>query len=694
MDMEINKVRNKILKKAEVLKYAKSKLKEEFIGIDNIIDEVINLISSWYLFPDLQERPVVVNLWGLTGTGKTALVNRLSYYLKCVNKYYNFNMGELVNSYRGLEQILEELQLNDNESPFILAFDEFQFARTITEKGLEINNHSISLVWDLLDSGKFQFISLNNDVYSIQSLIKRIRFFLAYGLDCKNGLVKTQKDYFINDKKINKEFRNYYQEKGENLSGEVFIIPKYFHRLIMSIMKDKYLTTSALTNDLRKMDGYQSIKFLRKIINYELSPKTIDCSKALIFIIGNLDEAYKISKNFNPDVSADEFHELSLDITVPIVKKALQLRFRDEQIARLGNTHIIYPAFNTASFYKIIDLELHKISLKILNKQNIKLEFDKSIRDLIYREGVYPTQGTRPVFTTIHNIINSKLGKMVVEIILKNLNVDKVKFSFLLGRIIISYYYKNVFVHKIEEKQILNLEKLRKDKKDDLQAITAVHESGHAICSIFLLKTLPEVIYSITVNDESQGSTFMKIQYKYISKKDILNRVAMLLSGFIAEKLIFGNDNLTAGSSSDIETATTLITDMIKNNGMGNLPAQFNIKDFRMNLNVYDDDLNYLAINWIEKAIILAEDLLKKEENLLLQMSNYLSDNRMMSKEIIEKYCLMYSKSYKKEEIINKGDLLFYRKHLKDKIKNLKQKEFLIPINNQKLCLNKKNSNN
>ena len=683
------KVRNEILKKGRILQYANSKLKEEFVGIDNIIDEVIDLISTWYLYPELQERPVIINLWGLTGTGKTALVKRLSYYLECDNKCYNFNIEELINSYRGLEQILEELHINRNESPIILAFDEFQFARTINEDGLEINNQTISLIWNLLDSGKFQYTSLNNDIFQIKSLIRKIKYFLNNGLDCNNGLLKKQKGVFISNNKINKEVRDFYEENKENLNGEVRIVPKYFHKIIMYIMNEKYLTTSALIDDLKKLDGYQTIDFLKYTIDYELRPKIIDCSKALIFVIGNLDEAYKISKNFNTDVSADEFHEISLDITVPIIKKALQKRFRNEQIARLGNSHIIYPAFNKDSFYKIIDLELDKIALKFFNKQNVKLEFDKSIKDLIYREGVYPTQGTRPIFTTIHNIINSKLGKVVIEIILNNLNVEKVKFSFKIDKIIMSYYYKNIYVHKIEVKQILNLEKLRQNKKDDLQAITAVHESGHAICCIFLMKTLPEVIYSITTNNESQGTTYMKFHWKYISRKNILNRVALLLGGFTAEKLIFGNDNLTTGSSSDIEMATTLITDMIKNSGMGNLPAQFNIKDFRTNLCIYDDDLNELAKNWIEKAIILAENILKREETLLLKMSDYLSDKRMMDKELIDEYCLKYSKNYKKEEIIKKGELLFYRKHLKEKIDNLDRKEFLNPINNQKLCLNK-----
>jgi cell division protease FtsH len=235
-----------------------------------------------------------------------------------------------------------------------------------------------------------------------------------------------------------------------------------------------------------------------------------------------------MSHNFDPDISANEFHELSLKISVTQIKSALKSRFRNEQIARLGNTHIIYPAFSTKSFYKIIDLELNKISDKVYKSQNIKLEFDKTIKDIIYKEGVYPTQGTRPIFTTIYNIISTKIGKIIVEAIIKNLKVDKVKFSFKNEKVVMSYFIKNVFIHKIEETQILKLEKLRENKNDDLQTIVAVHESGHALSAIFLLNTIPETIHSISVNNENLGSTYTKFSWEYISKKEIEKRIAVV----------------------------------------------------------------------------------------------------------------------------------------------------------------------
>lgn len=78
-----------LLEKKEQVNEIAMILKQEFIGIDKVIDEVCRLILPWYLFPDAQLRPTVINLWGLTGSGKTALIHRLVDLLD--HKSYTFS---------------------------------------------------------------------------------------------------------------------------------------------------------------------------------------------------------------------------------------------------------------------------------------------------------------------------------------------------------------------------------------------------------------------------------------------------------------------------------------------------------------------------------------------------------------------------------------------------------------------------
>ena len=52
--------------KKQILDNAKKELKAYFIGIDHIIDDLMDYIQIWYLIPELLSRPVIVNLWGMT----------------------------------------------------------------------------------------------------------------------------------------------------------------------------------------------------------------------------------------------------------------------------------------------------------------------------------------------------------------------------------------------------------------------------------------------------------------------------------------------------------------------------------------------------------------------------------------------------------------------------------------------------
>lgn len=58
---------NAINQRKQNLETTKQALKNHFIGIDKIIDELMDYIQVWYLMPELLTRPVILNLWGMTG---------------------------------------------------------------------------------------------------------------------------------------------------------------------------------------------------------------------------------------------------------------------------------------------------------------------------------------------------------------------------------------------------------------------------------------------------------------------------------------------------------------------------------------------------------------------------------------------------------------------------------------------------
>jgi hypothetical protein len=660
MNANYPEMKDAFLQKQQTLENARKVLKQEFIGIDDIIDEIIDNVSSWYFLPELQEKPVVINLWGLTGVGKTSLVNRLAQLIDFESYFYRFDLGEKEGNF-SFRDSLDDLCEGSDSFPVIIALDEFQHTRTISGHfRQEIKSDKNRMIWELIDSGKIQYITWKSRIWAFERVIHKLEHLLEAGVQVKNGIVVRKADLYCKEMEIS-------IKEGE----KVPFVPKDEYSTILNYAGKKlglYLNQD-VEKVLASYSVTETLHFLKKVFKIGKRPDTKYFTKALIFVLGNLDEAYAMSNNLNADIDADEFNRLSLKITVPQIKKALQNRFRDEQIARLGNIHIIYPALDKASYRKIIQIQLKKYAQSLKQTFSLDVEFDNSIHKLVYNEGVYPTQGVRPVFTSIHQIIKSKISLFYTEIFLKKLDVDKLLFSVIDGMLQCRYLQNEQTVYRMETSISSSLGKARRNKKDDLQAITAVHESGHAVLSLILLKTIPNVIYSVTADTNSQGFMHSRLAWKYISRKELLPRVALMLGGYAAEELIFGKENLTSGASGDIKKATAFLSKMYKYEGMGQTPINYGIRCIEEKDTYHRYDEVEMEIKQVmEEARKLAEATLIKEKRLLLALADYLSDHRMLHKNEIKR--IAENTITGKVDFIEDGDFLFYRDHLKQQVKD------------------------
>jgi len=657
--------------KKEVLNNTVAQLKKEFIGINSVIDQIANAITPWFFFPEMQDRPVIINLWGLTGIGKTSVIKRLTELIGFTEHYFRFDLGECTSRYFDIQDSFKDIYANCDGAPFIIGLDEFQLARTINEDQEEIDRAAIRAIWDLLDSGKFDIVDFEYNMNWFNKLIKKLDLALYKGVEVEKGIITANIDIF----KETVDSQNKQEDKKSKKEKILFISDSDLDT-IFDMVDHLFLVKNDLREKLNEMDGDQTVDYLIYLYKASLKPKTIDCTKALIFVMGNLDEVYTMSRNFNPDMSANEFHRQSTEISVTEVKQALLNRFRSEQIARLGNNHIIYPAFDEKSFYGIIRLELDKVKKKVTDIYGLDMQFDDKVERLIYEEGVYPTQGTRPLFTTVHQIVNTRLGKILNEIYLNGYEADSLCFTISDEAVVkdnavlkIDFLKNGKSVHHIIDQQPLVLGKLRQEKQNDEQAIVAVHESGHAILSSVLMKTIPEVIFSVTADSNSDGFVLTRPEWNYISKKEIINRLAVLLGGLVAERIIFGEENVTIGSSSDLSKATRLATYVLYVCGMGETKAAFGNENMNNIPSVIFDNssetVNKDAKELLIKAEQLAEQTLKKQEKLLIKMADFLSDKRTLAKEQIKEYIRLYATDFELSEIIEDAEHLFYRNHLK-----------------------------
>lgn len=670
--INIDQYKQQLFEKKEKLENAVIQLKKEFIGIDNVIDQITNSITSWFFFPEMQDRPVIINLWGLTGIGKTSVIKRLTELIGFTEHYFRFDLGECSNQYFDMQDSFKNIYENCDGAPFIIGLDEFQLARTINENQEEIDRASIRAIWDLLDTGKFEVINFEYNMNWFNKLIKKLDMSLFNGVQVKKGFIDENAEIYWNI--VNPSEKPEIEE--DKKEDRVFFVSDNDVNLIFNMVDHLFLSQGELREKLSELDGDQTIDYLISLYKASLRPKTVNCSKSLIFVMGNLDEVYTMSRNFNPDMSADEFHRQSAEITITEVKHALLSRFRSEQIARLGNNHIIYLAFNEQSFFGIIRLELEKVKKKVSDTYGLQMLFDNKVEDLIYHEGVYPTQGTRSLFTTVHQIIHTRLGKILNEIYLNGFEADSVRFTINESAskkdtkaLQIDFMKNNIIIHYIIDQHPLVLGKLRQEKQNDEQAIVAVHESGHAILSSILMKTIPQVVVSVTADSSSDGFVLARPEWNYISKKEIINRLAVLLGGFVAERIVFGEENVTIGSGSDLSKATQLATYVLYIAGMGDTRAAFGNENMNNTpVVVFDnkDTVNVEAKELLLRAEQLAEQTLKRQEKLLIKMADYLSDKRSLTKENIKGLVEKYAVDFNMNEVIEDAEHLFYRKHLKN----------------------------
>lgn len=121
------------------------------------------------------------------------------------------------------------------------------------------------------------------------------------------------------------------------------------------------------------------------------------------------------------------------------------------------------------------------------------------------------------------------------------------------------------------ERVAIGPERKSKVMNDNERKLTAYHEAGHAIVGHVLPDSDPVHKVTIIPRGHTGGVTWFlppeDRSYKSIYElKDILARA---MGGRVAEKLIFGEDAVTTGASSDLKHVAELSRSMVTEEGMG-----------------------------------------------------------------------------------------------------------------------------
>lgn len=111
---------------------------------------------------------------------------------------------------------------------------------------------------------------------------------------------------------------------------------------------------------------------------------------------------------------------------------------------------------------------------------------------------------------------------------------------------------------------------------------TAYHEGGHALVALYSDGAMPLHKVTCVPRGHALGYTSFlpEDDRTSVSYKQYLAGIAVAMGGRIAEEIIYGEDNISSGASSDIQNATRTAHNMVKRWGFSKLgPVYYDTKD-------------------------------------------------------------------------------------------------------------------
>ncbi len=579
-----------IEQKKKTLEQARITLKEHFIGIDGIIDNLLDYIQVWYLLPEILTRPMIVNLWGMTGVGKTDLIRKL---VKCLDFQDRFAEIELSNIdgtswMSSVAQALGDQNIQD-ENPSIVLFDEIQRFNTIDGDGNPVGQTKFMDFWELLSDGKLSKKSKDDLDYYLYNYLSK------------------KKD---NDKR---------KMKGEEVEDDNPLLQLWEARELK-----KVLSLDNTVDEITEMTESHAIELIKQTKSKKKIYEPVNYAKMLIIISGNLDEAfYMAGETSEADVDADIFHAFTQKITLVDVKNSLNRKFRPEQVARFGNIHLIYTSLRKENFEKLIEKDIERIIKSTKDNLDITLKVDASINRLIYRNGVFPVQGVRPVFSSIGDILEANLSKLLYDAIMNNIKNIDIKYDEKLQKIVADLSGK-----AIEIPYTGRIDKIRESNQKDSIANISVHECGHAVAYMALMGLAPLQLKSKVASSYAGGFTFPHQIHE--TRENLVKKIKIYLAGGLAEELVFGKDRASVGRSHDREQVTQIALEYVRKYGFDdNYQANYamDLYPFTMNKHITDLDTEKM----ISRLVSETKEILTKNIGLLKSLSLQLASKGTMT---------------------------------------------------------------
>ncbi|HEX2965313.1 MAG TPA: ATP-dependent zinc metalloprotease FtsH [Syntrophorhabdaceae bacterium] len=221
------------------------------------------------------------------------------------------------------------------------------------------------------------------------------------------------------------------------------------------------------------------------------------------------------------------------------------------------------------------------------------------------------------------------------------------------------------------ERVTAGLEKKKRVMSKKEKVIVAYHETGHALMAEFLETADP--VHKISIIPRGIAALGYTLQLptedRYLmTEKELLDRLAVLLGGRVAEEIVFGE--VSTGSQNDLSRATDIAKSMIKEYGMSK----------RLGLMTFERDRKPLFLNFdqtsgskdyseetakeidgevreiIDKAYVGVKDTLIKKKDILERVANTLLEKETIDGEALRNILQEYKGDHGNNESREKAD--------------------------------------
>ena len=187
----------------------------------------------------------------------------------------------------------------------------------------------------------------------------------------------------------------------------------------------------------------------------------------------------------------------------------------------------------------------------------------------------------------------------------------------------------------------------------------AYHEAGHAIIGVLMKEYDTVRKVSILPRGSTCGITYFQPSTDdtgLYTKDYLLSCIKVALGGYAAEEIVYGKNNVTTGSSNDLEQTFTIAREMVTTYGMSDVVGKMNIKPELMSYHIskcVDNEIRAIIDSCYYEVI----RLLKKHRNKLDALKNILVDKEIIDGSVVyEMFALSDSQDIILKKMNNNGD--------------------------------------